>query len=253
MYDAYPNLGPIKNTNDERLSMFPLLASPSMIHNVIKYINNPIPGHPDSVNAQGYKWNPSIPIKIIARELKWRPSEVIEMVSNCKMKMGYQIKSTNSYHHVSHNYDYWYDNFKEDFDPMFNIEFNDDKSKCTFLFNTGFSICFIHNLYCHGYELINDQLYDLSESSQIIYRKRFFSFNSMTTKLNLKYIINHLGLTNKNLGEKKKLLKKITTELVDKKLVNLIEDHGDWVLLTKGKDIERKVIEFKPRKSGTVS
>jgi len=240
-----PELGIAKTCNDERISKkCNLLFKPSNFLDIL----NCLKGNQSSYNllAQPYTWNPTITFKQISKELGWEKQhviEVIKIITECKMKFAYSIKTGSLY---NNSYKFNFKSFHyvpENFESFFNIEINEDN--CTFLFNTGFSLCFIHNIMTGGYELIDDKLYNLSESSQIVYRQRFFTYTKMLTTLTKTYVFNLLGISGKNITTNNKLFQKIITELIDMKMVDMKEKvELDHYVLRKHIPEKRKIIEF---------
>jgi|GEM_PF-6045710 len=246
----FPEEGLIKSCNDQRIGdKCCLLYKPSWFLDIL----NCLKGNDSSYKmlSQNYQWNPTIPLKQIAKELGWEKShviKVIETIRDCKVRFSYQIKtgilSNDSKNFTFKNFSY----VPEEFESFFNIEIKD--GSCTFKFNTGLGLCFIHNLLTGGYELIDENLYKLSESSQIVYRQRLFTYSNMITTITKNYVFNLLGITGKNKTNNNSLFKKVIEELIEYKLI-VIKDKKDSNHYIVKKYVrtkeERKILNF-PKK-----
>lgn len=221
-----PNMGLIKSISDPRLESFVLLMRPDLIHNIIEGITTPY-GQYRGISAP-YVHTPRISIKNVAKDLKWMKSDVIQtikMISNYKFKTKYNFLTAKLYGNtLQKNYSHFYDNSMGDFESIFNTEFFDDESECMIKFNTGFGVCFLHNIYVGGYQLIEKELYSLSESSQILYRKRFFPYNTLPkVYLGIDQVLHIIGISSKNKTTERNVFNRIINELIEKTNVSLVE------------------------------
>jgi len=247
MLAEFPDEGLIKSCNDQRIGdKCCLLYKPTYFLNILDCLK----GNDSSYKmlSQSYQWNPTIPLKQIAKELGWEKSHVIkvvEIITNCKMRFSYQIKTGNLY---NNSMKFSFKNFSyvpEEFESFFNVDIKD--GNCNFIFNTGLGLCFIHNLLTGGYELIDENLYKLSESAQLLYRQRIFTYPGFPTTITKDYVFNLLGITGKNKTSNNTLFKKIIEELIEFKLIFIKDkkDSNHYIVkkYSKTKE-ERKILKF---------
>jgi hypothetical protein len=215
-------LGIIKHIYDHRLSEYVLLTKPKWFYDVVDGVQNRF--SKNEKLARPYKESYRIYYKDVSKDLKWEKKhvkETIEMISKCKFKTRYNFQTTKiNNNRTTGNFDHGYTNLNSEFDKMFNVLFNKntdfDNGDCLIVFNTSFSICFLHNLFTGGYQLIDNNLYNLSESSQLVYRQRFFTYGNLKfgTYLNIEWVMNFLNNNSPNKTAKVNLFKKIINELI---------------------------------------
>lgn len=226
-YNQNRSLGKIKSLSDPRLEKYNLLMRPDLIYSIKEGVNNP--KGQNGYLAGPYIYFPNFIIKNIAKDLKWSKADVIEiikMISNYKFKTKYYFFTAKVYGtRTLKNYKYFYDNFSGVHEPLFNIEFSEDESECIVKFNTGFGICFLHNLYVGGYNLFDKKkLYSLSESVQILYRKKFFQWGRLPkVYLGINNVMDILGTKSVNKTSERLVFHRIISELIEKTEVNLVE------------------------------
>lgn len=236
--------GFIKNLSDPRLEIYSLLMRPDLIYSIKNGVNNPTGqnGH----LATPYVYFPKLNIKSIAKDLKWMKSDVIKiikMISSYKFKTKYHFLTALTYgSKVNKSYKHSYNNFSDDYEPVFNVEFSEDESECIIKFNTGFGICFLHNIYVGGYDLFDEKLYSLTESAQIIYRKRFFTYSKiLQATLEKGYVMDILGLHNTHKTQEQSLFEKIINEIIEKTEVELLDRLcSNRFVLSKGRPKKKK-------------
>lgn len=238
MVQSNPGLGLVTDYRDQRLSQFNLFTRPDNMYYVLKGMKSI--GGKDWDTFSPYNKNIRINCKEVAKYLKWEKKHVktiVEMISNYKFKTNYQFKTVDvnfneqptfkkhSYNNLEYktfesilNASFGATTKYPDYEGMDRTEDDIDINFCS-----GFGVCFIHNIYTGGYQLINDDeaLYNLSESTQIIYRDRFFTFDKMKhIYLNDEWICNKLGITTTNVTSKKNIIKKIIDELTNIEKIN---------------------------------
>lgn len=250
----YPDMG-IPKSNEQRVHDYcVLLSNPQYIYDLKRSFSNPNNGYYPL--AKNYHETLIVDIKQLAKELKGftkaEVKEVLRTIASCRVITKYQIKRYIIQNNVtSFNYKFEYNNANEGFESLFNIEFNDNETTCKIVFNTGLSICFLHNIYTNGYEIIDDDMYKLSESAQIIYRKRFFQYNGFISKLSLNFVLDTLGIVNKNKTNNNNLFKRIITELSDYNLIDVLSEDDSFIEVRIAKEKkDRTIIDFPLQQSG---
>jgi hypothetical protein len=240
MVQSNPGLGLVTDYRDPRLSQFSLYTRPDNMYYILKGMKSI--GGRDWDTFNPYNKNIRINYKEVAKALKWEKKHVktiVEMISNYKFRTKYEFKTVDVDLKTTPTFKANYNNLEyKTFESIFNAEIGvtnkyKDGDDLRFLdrgiddidinFRTGFGVCFIHNIFTGGYQLINEDepLYNLSESTQIIYRDRFFTFNKMKhIYLNDEWICNKLGITTNNVTAKKNIIKKIIDELSNIEKIN---------------------------------
>jgi len=174
--------------------------------------------------------------------------DTLEKITSCKVKCNYQFKSESSEHINGirkHDFNHAYQ--MNTFESLF--EYNvilgkrspDNKRYGSYYqlnFNTPLSSVFVHNIYTCAYTLIDQEIYSLSKSAQLLYRKRFLPWSGKyKTTLKQNTVINDLCINNKNKTELRKKFNNIIDELYDLKFISISEDVV--------KDGQRKVVASK--------
>jgi len=255
MFFMDSKLGLVKNIHDYRLSEYILLNRPDLFLNVLDGVQNRFSSNEKL--ARPYKDSYRIYYKEVAKDLGWEKKHVkktIEMISNCKFKTKYNIKTAKTYGpRTEVSFKHGYSNINSEFESMFNINFTNsvnlelDVGDCFITFDTGFGICFLHNLFTGGYQLIDDNLYNLSESAQLVYRQRFFTYNKIPgTQLTMKWVLNFLNNTSPNISFNKNLFKKIINEIINIEGIEVSREINTTnYKITKGVKKEKKILQFK--------
>ncbi len=208
-----PGLGIIKRLDDPRLQDMYLLNRHDLIHEIIIGVNNPLSAQGSLGNV--YRYSLAVLYKEVAKDLKWQKNDVkmiIKIISNCKFITEYKFQTIKPNTAKTGEFVHSYKSY--DFEPIFNVEINDKEAEINF--NTGYSICFLHNIFTGAYETINDNddLYRLSENTQFLYRQIFFTYGVLPkVYLRMDRAFRFLNITTENSTNKKKLFKKIINEL----------------------------------------
>ena len=213
MINPNPNLGIIKRLDDPRLHQMVLLNRPELIHEVLYGVKNPLSRQGDL--ATEYRYMIKLSCKKIAKDLKWMKSDVksiIEMISKYKFITEYKMHTIKLNTSRTGQFKNSKPYIPDDFESLFNIEF--DKDDVEINFNTGYGICFLHNIYTNGHQLVNNSLYKLSENTQFVYRNRFFTYGSLPKiYVRMDWVFNFLNITTTNVTNRKKIFTKIINEL----------------------------------------
>jgi len=208
-----PGLGIVKRLDDPRLQDMYLLNRPDLIHEIIIGVNNPSSAQGSLGNV--YRYSLAVLYKEVAKDLKWQKNDVkmiIKMISDCKFITEYKMQTIKPNTTKTGQFIKSYKSY--DFESIFNVEINDREAEINF--NTGYGICFLHNIFTGAYEKIddNDDLYKLSENTQFIYRQTFFTYGILPkVYLRMDRVFRFLNITTENSTNKKKLFKKIINEL----------------------------------------
>lgn len=236
MFNENPELGAVIRLDDPRLSKHYLLSAPSnFIPIILKGFE--YPKSREGELAIAYNKPIKISYKEAAKDLGWYKNDVkliIETILKFKFKTKYEIHTFKKRNSIKSSFKISsYNNLEEDFETLFNVELN--KDNCVINFNTPFGVCFIHNIHTSGYELINDVIYNLSESTQIIYRKRFFTFSKLlNVPISKEYVLKHLNITTKNSTSKNVLFKKVIKELLTIDSIEFRSMREDCYILSLG-------------------
>jgi hypothetical protein len=134
------------------------------------------------------------------------------MISKCKFITEYKFKTIKQNTSKTGQFKKSKPYTPYEYEAMFTVEINDENAEINF--NTGYGICFLHNIFTGGYELIDEDLYKLSENTQFVYRKIFFTYGTLPKVfIRMDRIFEFLNITTQNTTNRKKLFKKIINEL----------------------------------------
>lgn len=209
----YPGLDIIKRLDDPRLQDMYLLNRHDLIHEIIIGVNNPSSAQGSLGNV--YRYSLAVLYKEIAKDLKWQKNDVkmiIKMISDCKFITEYKFQTIKP---NTAKVGQFVNSYKPyEFESIFNVEINDKEAEINF--NTGYGICFLHNIFTGAYETIGDNvdLYRLSENTQFLYRQTFFTYGTLPkVYVRMDRVFEFLNITTENSTNRKKLFKKIINEL----------------------------------------
>lgn len=149
---------------------------------------------------------------------------ILNKISEYFIKTNYSILTEDA--QLNHNFRKSYSNLNGEYDRLFHVTYEKGETErkiAKLNFRTCLGACFLHNIYTSSYNIIDKKIYELSKSSHILYRMNFLINNFNVQSFELKKTCQYLNIINKNENILYTKLKSIFDELVDNKLITIIE------------------------------